>query len=150
MLFSAIDQQESAIGIHNFSPSWTSLPSPPIPLFQVVTEHRKQLPISYIMGLPGRSDGKESARNAGDPGSSPESGRSLGEGNGQPLQYSCLGNPWTEEPGGPQSTALHMVMYVFQCYSPSSSPHSFLCCVHKSILCVSIPAVQTGSSVPFF
>ena len=71
------------------------------------------------MGLPGSSDSKESAHNAGDPGSSPGSGRSLGEGNGQPLKNSFLGNPWTEEPGGPQSTALHMVMYVFQCYSLS-------------------------------
>ena len=31
--------------------------------------------------------------NAGDPGSIPESGRSPGEGNGNPFQYSCLGNP---------------------------------------------------------
>ena len=43
--------------------------------------------------FPGGSAGKESACNAGDPGSIPESGRSLGEGNGNPLQYSCLGNP---------------------------------------------------------
>ena len=28
------------------------------------------------------------------------------EGNGNPLQYSCLENPWTEEPGGPQSMGL--------------------------------------------
>ena len=33
----------------------------------------------------------------------PGSGRSPGEGNGNALQYSCLGNPWTEEPGGLQS-----------------------------------------------
>ena len=39
-------------------------------------------------GLPGRSAGKESARNAGDPGLIPESGRSPGEGIGYPLQYS--------------------------------------------------------------
>ena len=36
--------------------------------------------------------GKECACNAGDPGSIPRSGRSLGEGNGSPLQYSCLEN----------------------------------------------------------
>ena len=36
---------------------------------------------------------KESACNAGDPGSIPESGRCSREGNGNPLQYSCLGNP---------------------------------------------------------
>ena len=39
------------------------------------------------------SDGKVSAYNAGDPGSIPRLGRSSGEGNGNPLQYSCLGNP---------------------------------------------------------
>ena len=38
------------------------------------------------------SDGKESACNEGDPGSNPGSGRSPGEGNGNPLQYSCLEN----------------------------------------------------------
>ena len=42
--------------------------------------------------FPGGSDGKISARNEGDPGSIPGSGRSLGEGNGNPLQYSCLEN----------------------------------------------------------
>ena len=38
-------------------------------------------------------DAKASARNAGDPGSIPGSGRSPGEGNGNPLQHSCLENP---------------------------------------------------------
>ena len=42
--------------------------------------------------FPGGSDGKESACNAGDPGSVPGSGRSFGKGNGNPLQYSCLEN----------------------------------------------------------
>ena len=45
------------------------------------------------MDFPGGSDGKASAYNAGDPGSIPGSGRSPGEGNGNPLQYSCLENP---------------------------------------------------------
>ena len=45
------------------------------------------------MNFPGGSDGKASAYNAGDPGSIPGSGRSSGEGNGNSLQYSCLGNP---------------------------------------------------------
>ena len=43
--------------------------------------------------LPKWLSGKESAYNAGEPGSIPGSGRSLGEGNSNPLQYSCLGNP---------------------------------------------------------
>ena len=45
------------------------------------------------MSFPGSSDGKESACNAGDPGLIPGSGRSPGEGNCNPLQYSCLENP---------------------------------------------------------
>ena len=44
-------------------------------------------------GPPGGSAGKESSRNAGDLGSIPGLGRSPGEGNGNPLQYSCLENP---------------------------------------------------------
>ena len=44
-------------------------------------------------GFPSGSDGKASVCNAGDPGSIPELGRSPGEGNGSPLQYSCLENP---------------------------------------------------------
>ena len=46
-----------------------------------------------IRGFPGGSDGIESVYNAGDPGSNPRSGRSPGEGDGTPLQYSCLENP---------------------------------------------------------
>jgi len=45
------------------------------------------------MGFPWGHSGKESACNAGALGLIPESGRSPGEGNGNPLQYSCLGNP---------------------------------------------------------
>ena len=45
------------------------------------------------LGFPGGSDGKESACNTGDLGSVPGLGRSPGEGNGYPFQYSCLGNP---------------------------------------------------------
>ena len=45
-----------------------------------------------IKGFPGGSEGKTSACNARDPSSIPGSGRSPGEGNGNPLQYSCLEN----------------------------------------------------------
>ena len=59
-------------------------------------------PLEYTVGgyllfsllpLPGGSDSEESAHNAGAMGSIPGSGRSPGEGNGNPLQYSCLENP---------------------------------------------------------
>ena len=61
------------------------------------------------MSFPGSSDGKESACNAEDPGSIPESGISPGGGNGSPLQYSCLRNPmdrrawWVTVLGVPKS-----------------------------------------------
>ena len=47
---------------------------------------------TYYEGFPGGSDGKASAWNAGDPASIPGLGRSPREGNGKPLQYSCLEN----------------------------------------------------------
>ena len=57
------------------------------------------------MDFPGSSDGKASVYNAGDPGSIPGLGRSPGERNGNPLQYSWLENPmdrgawWATVPG---------------------------------------------------
>ena len=50
-----------------------------------------------LNNFPGGSDGKASAYNAGDLGLIPGSGRSPGEGNGNPLQYSCLENPMDRE-----------------------------------------------------
>ena len=49
--------------------------------------------IREFVGFPSSSEGKASTCNAQDLGSIPGSGRSSGEGNGNPLQYSCLGNP---------------------------------------------------------
>ena len=57
-------------------------------------------------GFPSGSDGKESAGNAGDLGSIPGSGRSPGEGNGNPLQQSCLENPMD---GGAWRATVHGV-----------------------------------------
>ena len=48
-------------------------------------------------GFPGGSDNKESPYNTGDPGLIPRLGRPPGEGNGSPLQYSCLENPMDRE-----------------------------------------------------
>ena len=55
------------------------------------------------------SDSKEFAFSVGDQGSIPGLGRSPGEGNGNPLQYPCLENLMTEEPGGLQSMGLQRV-----------------------------------------
>ena len=62
--------------------------------------------LSSQMGFPGGSEGNESACNVGDPGSIPGLGCSTGEGNGNPLQYSCLENRMEE---GAWRTVVHGV-----------------------------------------
>ena len=64
-----------------------------------------QLP-KQIIDFPGGSDGKASVYYVGDPGSIPGWGRSPGEGNGNPLQYSCLENPMD---GGAWQATVHGV-----------------------------------------
>ena len=61
------------------------------------------------MHFPHSLDGKESARNAGDLESIPGLGRSPGEGNGNPFQYSCLENPMDR---GAWQTTVHGVARV--------------------------------------
>ena len=64
-----------------------------LPLSKLLTVSKPPSPnkkLEIIKLFPGGSDGKASAYNARDPGSIPGSGRSPGEGNGNPLQYSCL------------------------------------------------------------
>ena len=62
--------------------------------------------LSSVLGFPCSSVGKESACNAGDQDSIPGSGRSPGEGDGNPLQYSCLENPMDR---GAWQTTVHGV-----------------------------------------
>ena len=63
------------------------------------------------VGFPGGSDGKEYAHNAEDKGLIPGWGKSPGEGNGKPLQYSCWRMLWTEEPGGLQAMGSQRVRH---------------------------------------
>ena len=63
------------------------------------------------MDSPPGSDSKASAHNAGDLGSIPGSGRSPGEGNGNPFQYSARKIPWTEEPDRLQSMGSQRVRH---------------------------------------
>ena len=58
---------------------------------------QKRIPLGYKLGFPGGSDDKASTCSAGNLGSTPGSGRSPERGNGNPLQYSCLGNPKDRE-----------------------------------------------------
>ena len=57
------------------------------------------LPITSILGFPGSSNGKESAYNAGDQGSVPALGRSLGKEMATHSSVLAWKIPWTEEPG---------------------------------------------------
>ena len=71
---------------------WTQrhnyLKGPSLPGYTIVDI----MTLSLLLCFPHGSDGKASACNAGDPGLIPGLGRSHGEGNGNPLQYSCLEN----------------------------------------------------------
>ena len=75
----------------------------------------------HIQDFPGGSDGKASVYNAGDLGLIPGSGRSPGEGNGNPLQYSCMENPvdggaWTWGCKESDTTEqLHFLSFPFFC-----------------------------------
>ena len=64
-----------------------STPSLPVP------HHLPEFAQVHVHCFPDGSDGKASTYNVGDLGSIPGSGRSPGEGNSNPLQYACLGNP---------------------------------------------------------
>ena len=84
-------------------------------------------PYVYIrLGFPGGSNGKESACNAEDAGSILGSERSPGEGNGNPVQYSCLENPMDREAwqatvhGVTKSWLLHNMTYI--CPLPLEPP----------------------------
>ena len=64
------------------------------------------LPLPTNLGFSGGSDSKESVCNTGDWGSIPGSGRSPGEGSGNPLQYSCLDN--STDKGAWQTTVMEL------------------------------------------
>ena len=65
--------------------------------------------LTNVGGFPGGSNGKESAYNAGVPGLIPGSGRCPGEGNTTRSSILAWRIPWTEDPGGLQSTGLQTV-----------------------------------------
>ena len=81
--------------------------------------------------LPGGSDGKESACNAGDPGLILRLGRCLGEGNSYPLQWPILAwrIPWKGEPGGLQFMGLQRIRHnwVTNTFITLSSLHLLYC-----------------------
>ena len=77
----------------------------------------------HLTMFPGGSEVKASACNVGDLSSIPGSGRSLGEGNGNPLQYSCLENPldrgaWCAAVHGVAKSRTRLSDFTFTMFSP--------------------------------
>ena len=93
-------------------------------------ENRKFYYCSMYLGLPWWLEGKESACNAGELGSIPGLGRSLGEGNGYPLQYSCLENStvrgaWQATDQGVAKSWIHWATFIHSQYVLGSKVLSF-------------------------
>ena len=105
---------------------------------------------SSFPGFPGGVDSKASSCSAGDPGSIPGLGRSPGEGNGNPLQYSCLENPMDgEEPGRLQSMGSlrvgHDFTFTFTFHSRALEKEM---ATHSSVLAWRIPGTGEPGGLP--
>ena len=81
------------------------------------------------VGFPGGSVVKNLLINAGDMGSIPGLGRSHGEGNGNPLQYSCLGNPMDR---GAWQATVHGVTNATEQLNNNNSITESLCCTFET------------------
>ena len=90
--------------------------------------------------FPGGSDGKASACNAGDPGSIPGLGRSSREGNGNPLQYSCLENSMDR---GAWQAAVHGVTRVGHDLASKPPPSKIPRCSPRFMAPGIIPSTMT-------
>ena len=102
-----------------FSPSLH--PTPNLPPFINGTATHRVAQATHFRGFLHSSVGKESACNAGDPVLIPGLGRSPGEGNGNPLQYSCLENPMDR---GAWRATVHGVTRVGQDLATKPAPHT--------------------------
>ena len=85
---------------------------------------------TLLVTVPGGSEVKAPASNAGDLGSIPGLGRSPGEGNGNPLQYSCLENPMDR---GAWQATVHWVTKSRTRLSNFTSPHKLSNCPYNVI-----------------
>ena len=107
-----IDREAWRAPVHGVTKSWTRL-SYWTELTHIYGDsHMKDLNNNCRNGLPGGSDSRESACNAGDPGLNPGLGRSLGScGHRNPLQVFAWRIPWTKESGRSQSMELQRVKH---------------------------------------
>ena len=107
--------------------------------------------VVFHAGSPGGSDGKESACSVKDPGSIPGSRRSPGEGNGTPLQYSCLENPmdrgaWWATVHGVTKSQIRLSNFTFFL---SSVPCGVCVCVCVCV-CILYPLICWWTFFRFF
>ena len=86
-------EESEKVGLKLIIQKTKIMASGPITLWQIDWETVETVTDFILGGFPGGSEVKASAWNAGDLGLIPGLGRSLREGNGNPLQYSCLENP---------------------------------------------------------
>ena len=107
--------------------------------FKILFHISKIVIKSLCKQIPGGSDGKESACNAGDLGSIPGSGRSPGEGKGYPVQYSCQENPMDR---GAWQATVHGV---------AKSWHHWSDWAHQQMpIFISIQSISLKFPIPYF
>ena len=104
----------------------------------------------YDIGFPGGSEIKASACNAGDLGLIPGLGRSPGEGNGNPLQYSCLENPrdegaWRAIVHGVTKSQTRLSDFTFTFYFHALEKEM---ATHSSVLAWRIPGMGEPGGLP--
>ena len=93
------------------------------------------IPSGDFIGIFGGSDGKESACNVGDPGLIPGLGRFTGEGNGNTLQYFCLGVLWYSVQMLPHLMSLSLRarnIEIYQVFFPLLVTITYVCSLTKS------------------
>ena len=111
--------------------------------FGKISWRRDRLPTPVFMGFPGGSDDKESACNGGDLDLIPGLGRSSGGGRGNPLQYSCLENPYGQRSLAGYSPWVRKESYTTE--QLSTAQHQYViqkkkhindhCCFYNGYLC---------------
>ena len=114
-------------GIEPWSPSWAGrflTAAPPGKPIWILCVHTHTHIYIYIWMFPGDSDSKESACNAGEQGLIPGSGRFHGEGNGNPLQYSCLEDSMYR---GAWWATVHKESDMTEWRPPTTHTHAYIC-----------------------